>query len=165
MAGRGGQDGWWTKEEEKKLRKLADAGYDRYEAAAAFGCNVDRISVKAKKLGIRLRPKSYWKSSEIAKLKRMAANDKTVEEIARALHRSAGAVYGYARKYGVVIKTVSELGRPPENFGQHWSVSDETELKNLVNEQMPVDKIANKIDRTPSAVRARMSRLGLRYRT
>lgn len=164
MAGRGGRDGWWSPEDEQRLIEMSEAGYSRYEAADEFGCNVDRISVKAQKLGIKLRPKLYWKDSEIALLRSMAEANKTVDEIADALNKSTGAVYGYARKYGIIIKTVSEMNRAPENFGTRWTEADENALAELVSDNVSIEQIAKESGRTPASVRSRMARLHLRYR-
>lgn len=164
MAGRGGRDGWWTKDDEKRLIEMSKEGYTRDEAASEFGCGIERISAKAHQLGIKMRSKLVWSPSEVARFKQLAESDKTADEIAAELNKSAYTVYTYARKYNIILKTFSTVGRAPTRFCTRWCATDDLELSDMVADKVSVSEIATALGRTPAAIVARMSRLGLHYK-
>jgi hypothetical protein len=53
------------------------------------------------------------------------------------------------------------MAKPPPNHGKKWSNQDEAQLKKLARENTPTRVAALKLGRTPDAVQAKASEIGI----
>lgn len=53
------------------------------------------------------------------------------------------------------------MAKTPPNHGKQWSKEDTSQLKTLANEDTPTRVVGLKLGRTPEAVQAKASEIGL----
>lgn len=154
----------WSVEDTERLLALHKSGATIAQAMQEFSCNYNRICAKCRQLGIHLRREDNWTEQDIATLERLAALGNTSSQIGESLGRTSRGVEIKAHQLGVAIKTAKQAGVHLKRSYKAWVKEDDNLLKDLFNQKLSVDEMADILGRTPSAVTGRMSKLGLRLR-
>ena len=154
----------WTEKDVARLLELHAAGATRQEACDDLGISYYRLGAKLTRLGITMRDSRHWSAWEVATLKEMAAKKNTADEISKVIHRTSLAISHQARKLGVALVAPQNTAVPPAQSNQTWSEEDDTSLRWCLENHYDVDQSAVYLERSPSAVRNRMSILGLKLK-
>lgn len=141
----------FTNEEDEYLVKNAK-GKRLCELQNEMGRDATAIKNRCALLGIEYK-KTCAKEEQLAFIKNN--QHKTAKEIADILGIDVNKVYAYARKIGVKLKKV-----PPQN---EWSEKDDEYLRKYAPTKSKPE-IGKHLNRTESAIRYRMKKLGIKGR-
>jgi hypothetical protein len=110
----------------------------------------DAVRLHAQQLGIhRPPPRRRWTDSEDVLIREGYTSALGCAEIARQLpHRSAASVAARAGKLGLAT------------YGRRWSTQDDQRLAQLTAREATLEDVAQRLGRTPEALRRRAARLG-----
>jgi len=108
------------------------------------------LRLRARQLGIyRPPPRRPWTDWEDALIRDGYTGALACAEIARQLpHRSAASVSARARKLGLAT------------YARRWSTQDDQRLAHLTVRGTTLEDVAQRLGRTPEAIRRRAARLG-----
>jgi hypothetical protein len=124
---------------------------DQVALARRLGRTPDALRLRARALGVYDPPRRRrWAEWEDAVVRDGYTSVLSCAEIARRLsHRSPASVAARARKLGLV------------SYARHWSSQDERRLVQLTVTGSTIEDVAQKLGRTPEAIRRRAARLGI----
>ena len=137
--------------EDKAIRVcLAERG-DLVALGRRLGRSPDAVRLHAQQLGIyRPTPRGRrWTDWEDALIRDRYTSALGCAQIARQLpHRSAASVPARARKLGLAT------------YARRWSIQDDQRLAQLTARGATLEDVAQRLGRTPEAIRRRAARLG-----
>lgn len=153
----------WTKSEDARLRRLYDT--HSYNAIAdKLGRTRAMVARRVRKLGLRKapegrRPRKAFTPGEDAMLRRFHAMKKrpSSTEIAAIMDRPKTSIDRRFHSLGL------KRDHLPSTKEQPWT-PEENELLLKHHEGRSIDELARLLDRTPTSVRGRLRRLGIRRR-
>jgi transposase-like protein len=137
--------------EDEAIRACLTNGGDLVGLARRLGRTPDAVRLHAQQLGIyRPRPRRRWADWEDALIRDGYTSALSCARIASQLpHRSAGSVAARARKLGLAT------------YARRWSRNDELRLADLTARGVTLEDTAQRLGRTPEAIRRRAARLGV----
>jgi hypothetical protein len=120
--------------------------------ADRLGRSPDAVRLHARQLGVhRPRPRRRWTPSEDALIWDGYTSALPCTEVAAQLpHRSVASVAARARKLGL------------STYARRWSAEDDRRLAHLTARGDTLEDVAQRLGRTPEAIRRRAVRLGAR---
>lgn len=123
---------------------------DLVALARRLGRTPDALRLRARALAVYDPPRRHrWTESEDAVVRDGYTTALPCAEIARQLpHRSPASVAARARKLGVA------------RYARRWSAEDDRGLVHLTATGGTIEDVAQKLSRTPEAIRRRAARLG-----
>jgi len=138
-------------EDEAVRNCLAERG-NLVALAGRLGRSSDALRLHAQQLGIhRPRPRRRWTDWEDALIRDGYTGGLACAEIAGQLpHRSTASVSTRARKLGLAT------------YARRWSTQDDQRLAQLTVRGAALEDVAQRLGRTPEAIRRRAARLGAR---
>lgn len=118
--------------------------------ARCLGRSPDAVRLRAQHLGVhRPQPRHRWAAWEDALLRDGYTSAQSCAEIARQLpQRSPGSVAARARKLGLTT------------YARRWSTQDNQRLAYVTARGLTLEEVAQRLGRTPEAIRRRAARLG-----
>jgi len=127
------------------------AGHDLESLARELSRSPGALRLRARKLGLHApSPRRRWVPAEDAAVRDGYERGLTCGQIATELSgRTASAVAARAAKLGVAT------------YARVWSPNDDRDLRQLIREGLELEQIAQRLRRTPEALRARTRKLGL----
>ncbi len=128
---------------------LAERG-DFVALGRRLGRSADAVRLHAHQLGIHCPPpRRRWTGWEDALIRDGYTSALGCAQIARQLpHRSTASVAARARKLGLAT------------YARRWSAQDDQRLAQLTARGVTLEKVAQRLGRTPEAIRRRAMRLG-----
>ncbi|MCC6266780.1 MAG: hypothetical protein IT300_04365 [Dehalococcoidia bacterium] len=112
-------------------------------------------------------PRAYekWSDDEEEQLRSLRGEGHLLDEIAEIHQRQPSAIESRLDRLGLTSQPpsfpeVKFKGEHPRS-GELWTGEEEGEAKRLYREGYRVDEIARRLERTPFAVRVRLSQLGI----
>ncbi len=139
-------------QEDEAIRRCLLEGGDLAVLAGRLGRSPDAVRLHAHQLGFHRRPaRPRWTEWEDAVIREGYTSAQPCIEIARQLpHRSLGSVTARARRLGLAT------------YARRWSAQDDQRLTRLTAEGTSLESLAQRLGRTPEALRRRAARLGTR---
>jgi hypothetical protein len=136
--------------EDEAIRTCAASRDNLVALALKLGRSPDAVRLRAQHLGVhRPRPRRRWTDWEDAILRDGYTSALGCAEIARQLpHRTPDSVAGRARKLGLAT------------YARRWSNQDDRRLAYLTARGLTLEDVAQRLGRTPEAIRRRASRRG-----
>ena len=110
----------------------------------------------------RLNAGRPWTPEDDKKLKELYQNNISLEEICSILQRRIRRVNNRLAFLGLIQPEANQFKTPGmERAGMSWTVEEEQKLRDLFNQQQPIDEIARALHRSERSIRFRMERLQL----
>ncbi|MEO6858924.1 MAG: hypothetical protein ABI323_10095 [Solirubrobacteraceae bacterium] len=136
--------------EDEAIRNCLAARGNLVALAGRLGRSPDALRLRAQQLGIyRPPPRRRWTDWEDALIRDGYTGALACAEITRRLpHRSAASVSARARKLGLAT------------YARRWSPQDDQRLAHLTARGTTLEDVAQRLGRTPEAIRRRAARLG-----
>ena len=138
-------------DEDEAIRVCLGHGGDLVALAHRLGRSPDALRLHARHLGLhRPQPRRRWAEWEDAVLRDGYTSALPCAEIARQLpQRTTTSVAARARKLGLI------------SYARRWSTDDDQRLMRLTARGTTLEEAAQRLGRTPEAIRRRASRLGI----
>ena len=138
-------------DEDEAIRVCLSQGGDLVALAHRLGRSPDALRLHAQHLGLhRPQPRRRWAEWEDAVLRDGYSSALPCAEIARQLpQRTTTSVAARARKLGLI------------SYARRWSTDDDQRLMRLTARGSTLEDVAQRLGRTPEAIRRRASRLGV----
>jgi hypothetical protein len=138
-------------DEDEAIRVCLGHGGDVVALAHRLGRSPDALRLHARHLGLhRPRPRRRWAEWEDALIRDGYTSALPCAEIARQLpQRTTASVAARAHKLGLI------------SYARRWSTDDDLRLMRLTAQGSTLEDVAQRLGRTPEAIRRRSSRLGL----
>ena len=136
-------------DEDEAIRGCVGWNGDLIALARNLGRTPDAVRLRARALGVYDPPRRHrWSAWEDAVVRDGYTSALPCAEVARQLsHRSPASVAARARKLGLV------------SYARRWSTQDERRLMQLTLIGSTIEEVAQKLNRTPEAIRRRAARL------
>ncbi len=136
--------------EDEAIRTCLAARDNLVTLAVRLGRSPDAVRLRAQHLGVhRPRPRRRWTDWEDALLRDGYTTALGCAEIAGQLpHRTAGSVAARARKLGLAT------------YARRWSKRDDQRLADLTARGLALEDVAQRLGRTPEAIRRHAARRG-----
>ena len=110
----------------------------------------------------RLNAGRPWTPEDDKKLKELYQNNMSLEEICSVLQRRIRGVNNRLAFLGLIQPEVLQYKTPGmERAGISWTVEEEQKLRDLFNQQQPINEIARALHRSERSIQFRMERLQL----
>ena len=137
--------------EDEAIRLYLSEGGDLIALARGLGRSPDALRLHAQHLRLhRPQPRHLWAEWEDAVVRDGYTSALPCAEIARQLpQRTATSVAARARKLGLI------------SYARRWSTYDDQRLMRLAARGSTLEDVAQRLGRTPEAIRRRASRLGV----
>ena len=137
--------------EDEAIRLCVRQDGDLTALAYRLGRSPDALRLHAQHLGLRRpRPRRRWAEWEDAVIRDGYTSALPYSEIARQLpHRSATSLAARARKLDLIT------------YARRWSIHDDQRLLQLTVRGSTLEDVAQRLGRTPEAIRRHASRLGI----
>jgi hypothetical protein len=141
----------YLEHEDEAIRVCLAQRGDLVELAGRLGRTPDAVRLHAQQLGIhRPRPRRRWADWEDALIRDGYTSALSCAQIASQLrHRSATSVAARASKLGL------------STYARRWSGKDDVRLAHLTAREATLEDAAQRLGRTPEAIRRRAARLGV----
>jgi hypothetical protein len=138
-------------DEDEAIRVCLGHGGDLVALAHRLGRSPDALRLHARHLGLhRPQPRRRWAEWEDAVLRDGYTSALPCAEIARQLpERTTTSVAARARKLGLI------------SYARRWSTGDDQRLMRLTARGTTLEEAAQRLGRTPEAIRRRASRLAI----
>jgi hypothetical protein len=137
--------------EDEAIRLCVRQDGDLAALAYRLGRSPDALRLHAQYLGLRRpRPRRRWAGWEDAVIRDGYTGALPYAEIARQLpHRSPTSLAARARKLDLI------------SYARRWSIHDDERLVQLSTRGITLEDVAQRLGRTPEAIRRHASRLGI----
>lgn len=142
----------WTKKEVQILRRMYRTSRNQ-EIATKLGRTLAAVDTKIRKLGLSQTPKVYRWTDEHIEYVRKNYYEIPIDLIAQQLGRSVEGVRKMAHKSGI-----SRTGSGHKSKKREWTDREDAVLERYFYTQ-PVERIAEKLNRTAQSIKARAYRL------
>jgi DNA-binding CsgD family transcriptional regulator len=151
LLGRGPAGRRYLSHEDEAIRLCVSQDGDLTALAYRLGRSPDALRLHAQHLGLhRPAPRRRWAEWEDAVIRDGYTSALPYSEIARQLpHRSATSLAARARKLDLIT------------YARRWSSDDDARLLQLTIRGSTLEDVAQRLGRTPEAVRRHASRLGV----
>ena len=138
-------------DEDEAIRVCLSQRGDLVALADRLGRSPDALRLHAQHLGLhRPQPRRRWAEWEDGVLRDGYSSALPCAEIARQLpQRTTTSVAARAHKLGVI------------SYARRWSTDDDQHLTRLTARGSTLEEVAQRLGRTPEAIRRRASRLGV----
>jgi len=149
--GRGPAGRPYLSHEDEAIHRCLSQNGDLSALAYRLGRSPDALRLHAQHLGLsRPSPRRRWAEWEDAVIRDGYTSALPYSEIARQLpHRSATSLAARARKLDLIT------------YARRWSIHDDERLLQLTVRGSTLEDVAQRLGRTPEAIRQHASRLGI----